>query len=66
MPPLEKRLPDLVIKAGELVTYSDYSMSRTKGIWGEDAEEFKPERFLKKREDGTISLRRYSEFMFHS
>lgn len=66
MPPLETRLPDLVVKAGEVIIFSDYTMSRTKEIWGEDAEKFKPERFLTTREDGSITLRRYSEFKFHS
>ncbi|KAL6127817.1 hypothetical protein ACLB2K_071178 [Fragaria x ananassa] len=34
------------VKKGELVVYQPYSMGRMKFIWGDDAEEFRPERWL--------------------
>ncbi|WOL05715.1 Cytochrome P450 [Canna indica] len=41
-------LPDgFSIKKGDLVNYQPYPMGRMKFLWGEDAEEFKPERWLK-------------------
>ncbi|KAL5712238.1 hypothetical protein ACHQM5_014429 [Ranunculus cassubicifolius] len=41
-------LPDgTVVKKGMRVTYHPYSMGRMKSLWGQDWEEFKPERWLK-------------------
>lgn len=34
------------VKKGNAVTYMPYSMGRMKFIWGDDAEEFKPERWI--------------------
>ncbi|EYU25023.1 hypothetical protein ABFS82_06G041100 [Erythranthe guttata] len=34
------------IKKGHLVSYVPYSMGRMKSLWGEDAEEYRPERWL--------------------
>ncbi|KAI3458241.1 hypothetical protein Pfo_014904 [Paulownia fortunei] len=34
------------VKKGHLVSYVPYSMGRMKSLWGEDAEEFRPERWL--------------------
>ncbi|KAL0294778.1 UNVERIFIED_CONTAM: cytochrome [Sesamum radiatum] len=34
------------VKKGNLVAYVPYSMGRMKSLWGEDAEEFRPERWL--------------------
>ena len=40
-------LPDgFSVRKGELVSYLPYAMGRMKSIWGDDAEEFKPERWL--------------------
>ncbi|ONK60590.1 uncharacterized protein A4U43_C08F20220 [Asparagus officinalis] len=40
-------LPDgTIVKKGWTVMYSPLAMGRTKGIWGEDCLEFKPERWL--------------------
>ncbi|KAF9616646.1 hypothetical protein IFM89_030880 [Coptis chinensis] len=48
-------LPDgFSVKKGDMVAYQPYAMGRMKFIWGEDAEEFRPERWID--EDG----------MFHS
>ncbi|XP_028797459.1 cytochrome P450 704C1-like [Neltuma alba] len=40
-------LPDgFSVKKGDLVSYLPYAMGRMKYLWGDDAEEFKPERWL--------------------
>lgn len=46
-------LPDgTLVGKGWLVTYCAYAMGRLEGIWGEDCEEFSPERWLD--EDGAF------------
>lgn len=41
-------LPDgYRVSKGDSVSYLGYAMGRMTYIWGEDAEEFKPERWLK-------------------
>ncbi|XP_054787895.1 cytochrome P450 704C1-like [Prosopis cineraria] len=40
-------LPDgFSVKKGDFVSYLPYAMGRMKYVWGDDAEEFKPERWL--------------------
>ncbi|KAJ6851147.1 cytochrome P450 704C1-like [Iris pallida] len=49
----DDRLPDgCDIKKGDVVCYLPYSMGRMKFLWGEDAEVFRPERWLD--DDGTF------------
>ncbi|KAL1922934.1 uncharacterized protein VTP21DRAFT_9310 [Calcarisporiella thermophila] len=44
-------LPDgTFVKKGDHVVWSSYSMGRNEAIWGPDAREFKPERWLKENE----------------
>ncbi|KAF8751318.1 hypothetical protein HU200_012199 [Digitaria exilis] len=46
-------LPDgTFVGRGWLTTYSAYAMARVEDVWGEDCEEFRPERWL--GEDGTF------------
>lgn len=41
-------LPDgTLVKKGGLVTYVPYAQGRMKELWGKDADEFRPERWLK-------------------
>lgn len=60
------KLPDLVIKAGEHVTWQDWGMARMPELWGPDCEQFKPERFIEKREDGSLTNKTYSQYLFHA
>ncbi|GKV52826.1 hypothetical protein SLEP1_g59386, partial [Rubroshorea leprosula] len=40
-------LPDgFNVREGDMVSYQPYAMGRMKFIWGDDAEEFRPERWL--------------------
>ncbi|KAI4356834.1 hypothetical protein L6164_000821 [Bauhinia variegata] len=54
-------LPDgYSVNKGDTVAYQPYAMGRMKFIWGEDAEEFKPERWL----DENGNFRQESPFKF--
>ena len=48
------------VKAGDIVVYLPYSMGRLKDLWGEDAEDFRPERWL----DEVGNIRHESPFKF--
>ncbi|CAA7391769.1 unnamed protein product [Spirodela intermedia] len=48
------------VKAGDAVSYLPYSMGRLKDLWGDDAEDFRPERWL----DEGGSIRQESPFKF--
>ena len=40
-------LPDgHAVRRGDMVNYQPYAMGRMKFLWGDDAEEFRPERWL--------------------
>nr|XP_018624313.1 cytochrome P450 704C1-like isoform X1 [Nicotiana tomentosiformis] len=54
-------LPDgFSVNKGDMVSYQPYAMGRMRFIWGEDAEEYKPERWL----DGNGFFRQESPFKF--
>ncbi|GAA5902147.1 hypothetical protein JCM8208_002488 [Rhodotorula glutinis] len=50
------------IEKGDCVFWSDWAMGRDTAVWGPDAAEFKPERWL----DGEGSLKRESQYKFHA
>ncbi|KAL8115353.1 cytochrome P450 94A2-like [Apium graveolens] len=53
------------VKKGSRVSYHNYAMGRSEKLWGNDWEEFKPERFLKRDEnDGKLVLVRADQFDF--
>lgn len=64
--PASQKLPDLIIKKGETVTWQDHTMGRMPELWGEDCEQFKPERFIEQRKDGSIGIKTYSQYLFHA
>ncbi|OMO73372.1 Cytochrome P450 [Corchorus capsularis] len=45
-----------VVKKGTVITYHPYAMGRMEKIWGSDWAEFKPERWLKRDEEGKWSF----------
>ncbi|KAF2164606.1 hypothetical protein M409DRAFT_56436 [Zasmidium cellare ATCC 36951] len=63
------RLPDgTVLQAGTIVAWASYAMARSSAIWGEDAQDFRPERWLSSDENGnsTFVPRSASEYpVFH-
>ncbi|KAL1923490.1 uncharacterized protein VTP21DRAFT_8470 [Calcarisporiella thermophila] len=55
------------VKAGELVAFSTYAMGRSEKIWGKDASEFNPERWLERDENQEITgVKKESTFKFSS
>ena len=48
------------VQKGDLVAYQPYAMGRMKSLWGDDAEEFKPERWF----DINGNLQQESPFKF--
>ncbi|CAE6461645.1 unnamed protein product [Rhizoctonia solani] len=40
------KITEITVKAGQLIHIPSISMSHAKSVWGEDADEFKPERWL--------------------
>ena len=59
-------LPDVDVRGGETVLWSDWCMARMPEIWGDDCLEFKPERFLETDSDGRMRVKEFSQFKFHS
>ncbi|KAL1838075.1 hypothetical protein VTJ49DRAFT_3095 [Mycothermus thermophilus] len=53
VPPSGLRLPDgSVVPGGQIVGMNPYVLGRNKGLYGEDADEFKPERWLRGEGEG--------------
>lgn len=49
---------------GSVLMWAPWSMGRSKQIWGEDADLFKPERWISKDADGSLSLVTKTAFEF--
>ncbi|CAO1626145.1 unnamed protein product [Sympodiomycopsis kandeliae] len=56
-------LPNVQVKKGESITWSDWVMARMPEVWGDDCEEFKPERFY---DAETNACKEFSQWKFHS
>lgn len=58
-------LPSLPVKAGQMLGWSDWVMARNTDVWGENAAEFDPWRFVETADDGSRSVRNYGQWKFH-
>lgn len=59
-------LPPIKVYAGERIGWSDWVMNRLEDVWGPDASEFRPSRFLTKGEKGEWIYIQQSPWKFHS
>jgi cytochrome P450 len=58
-------LPDgTPVRKGDVVAFLPWSMGRDTDLWGKDAEEFRPERFLEETHDGKKNVMKPSPFKF--
>jgi cytochrome P450 len=49
---------------GDIITFSSWLMGRTESIWGPDAKQFKPERWLVADGAGNVSLKKENQFKY--
>eukprot|EP00644_Phytophthora_capsici_P009777 jgi/Phyca11/9285/fgenesh1_pm.PHYCAscaffold_35_\ len=55
-----------VVKAGEAVSWSSYSMGRMPHVWGPDAKEFKPERWIDPDTGKLVAVSPYKFTLFNA
>ncbi|XP_010496429.1 PREDICTED: cytochrome P450 94B3 [Camelina sativa] len=61
----DDRLPDgTEVRAGDRVTYFPYGMGRMEELWGEDWDDFKPNRWLVDNKTCRLVLKKVNPFMF--
>lgn len=58
-------LPPIKVYAKERIGWSDWVMNRLPEVWGEDADQFNPTRFLEKDEKGGWTYVQHSQWKFH-
>lgn len=58
-------LPPLKVYKGETVSWSDWGMNRCTDIWGPDAADYNPQRFLSRNEKGSWTYVQQSPWTFH-
>jgi cytochrome P450 len=63
--PNPDNLPPIRVYAGEIVGWSDWVMNRLESVWGTDASEYNPLRFLTKDEKGSWVYVQQSPWKFH-
>ncbi|EPQ32289.1 uncharacterized protein PFL1_00486 [Pseudozyma flocculosa PF-1] len=63
--PTAAGLPPIKVYAGEQIGWCDWAIARCTDVWGPDAAEFRPERFLEVHQDGTKSVKNYGQWKFH-
>ena len=51
------KLKEIPVKKGQRIIVSVFGANRHKGVWGEDAEEWKPERWLKSENPSVSDIR---------
>lgn len=63
--PNPDNLPPLQVYAGEMIGWSDWVMNRLEAVWGPDAAEFNPTRFLTRGKEGEWVYVQNSHWKFH-
>ncbi|PWN50791.1 cytochrome P450 [Violaceomyces palustris] len=60
-----KDLPPIRVYAGEQLSWSDWVIARNPDVWGEDAAEFNPERFIEYDDKGVRGFKNHGQWKYH-
>ncbi|KAN0066262.1 hypothetical protein ACQY0O_000356 [Thecaphora frezii] len=63
--PTAAGLPPIKVYKGEKVGWCDWAIARSTDVWGADAAEFNPHRFLETDEKGARSVKNFGQWKFH-
>jgi cytochrome P450 len=63
--PNPDNLPSIPVFKGEKVGWSDWVMNRLPAVWGEDAAEYNPLRFLERDTEGKWTYVQHSQWKYH-